>query len=302
LIWCATTWDVWLHLERFILKRFAAWNEAGPRNIYTGTFGWIAPGRQAHFNVAIRTVLIDQLSKHATYGVGAGITWASDNVEEYQECLDKAAVLNRPIGNFALIETLRWTPGKGYFILPEHLTRLNASADYFNINCNTEDTNRYLQVLAENFPKTPQRVRLLLHNDGRMEGTFATIDTTPPLALRIRLAAKPVDSQNVLLYHKTTQRQIYETCLAENNDVDEVVLWNERGEVTECCTANLVVEISGKFVTPPVSSGLLPGTYRDFLLKRGVLTEQVLTSDDLRNSSRIYLINAVRKWRRAVLC
>jgi len=276
--------------------------EAGPRNIYTGTFGWIAPGRQAHFNVAIRTVLIDQLSKHATYGVGAGITWASDNVEEYQECLDKAAVLNRPIGNFALIETLRWTPGKGYFILPEHLTRLNASADYFNINCNTEDTNRYLQVLAENFPKTPQRVRLLLHNDGRMEGTFATIDTTPPLALRIRLAAKPVDSQNVLLYHKTTQRQIYETCLAENNDVDEVVLWNERGEVTECCTANLVVEISGKFVTPPVSSGLLPGTYRDFLLKRGVLTEQVLTSDDLRNSSRIYLINAVRKWRRAVLC
>ena len=86
---------------------------------------------------------------------------------------------------------------------------------------------------------------------------------------------------------------------AEAEDADEVVLWNERGEVTECCTANLVVEISGRLLTPPVNCGLLPGTYRDFLLKRGILSEQVLTVDDLRNCSRIYLINAVRKWRLA---
>jgi para-aminobenzoate synthetase/4-amino-4-deoxychorismate lyase len=120
--------------------------------------------------------------------------------------------------------------------------------------------------------------------------------------LKIRLASQPVDSQNILLYHKTTQRQIYENSLAEAKDADEVVLWNERGEVTECCTANLVVEQSGRLLTPPVTSGLLPGTYRDFLLKRDILTEQILTPDDLRNSSRIYMINAVRKWRRAVFC
>jgi para-aminobenzoate synthetase/4-amino-4-deoxychorismate lyase len=94
---------------------------------------------------------------------------------------------------------------------------------------------------------------------------------------------------------------MYEIRLAEAEEVDEVVLWNERGEVTECCTANLVVCISGKLVTPPVNCGLLAGTYRDFLLKRGILTEQILTPDDLLNTSRIFLINAVRKWRRAVL-
>ena len=104
-----------------------------------------------------------------------------------------------------------------------------------------------------------------------------------------------------MLYHKTTHRDLYEAHMAEAADADEVVLWNERGEVTECCTANLVVEKNGRLVTPPLASGLLPGTYRGFLLQRGILTEEVLTRDDLYESPRIYLINAVRKWRRACL-
>lgn len=276
--------------------------ETRPRRIYTGTFGWLAPGRQAHFNVAIRTVLVDQLHKCATYGVGAGITWDSDSSDEYRECLDKAAVLSRPSADFALIETLRWTPNKGYFLLPEHLARLQASAEYFDIACCGEDVNDYLRALAEGFPATPQRVRFLLHNDGRLDSTFAMIDPALSTPLKICLARQPVDSRDARLYHKTTQRRMYEIRLAEAEGVDDVVLWNERGEVTECCTANLVVSMSGKLVTPPVDSGLLAGTYRDFLLKRGILTEQILTPDDLLNPSRIFLINAVRKWRRAVLC
>lgn len=276
--------------------------ETGPRNIYTGCFGWIAPGRRAHFNVAIRTALVDRQNQRATYGVGAGITWDSDGADEYLECLNKAAVLSRPIGDFALIETLLWTPGSGYFILPEHLARLQASAGYFDFACSIDDITRHLQALAEDFPAVPQRVRLLLRREGSVETTFSAVGPSPPLPLKICLARGPVDSQNVMLYHKTTQRQSYETCLAEAQGVDDVVLWNERGEVTECCTANLVTFISGKLVTPPASCGLLPGTYREYLLKRGILSEHILTPENLRDASHIYLINAVRKWRRAVFC
>jgi para-aminobenzoate synthetase/4-amino-4-deoxychorismate lyase len=275
--------------------------EAQPRQIYTGTFGWLAPGRQAHFNVAIRTILVDRQQRRATYGVGAGITWGSDSAEEYQECLDKAAVLTRPVNTFALIETMRWKPGTGYFILSEHLNRLESSAEYFDFAYDTKRVKAYLQTLAENFPATPHRVRLLLHRDGHLEGTFAAIERPSSVPLTLCLAQQPVDSQNILLYHKTTQRQLYEACLGAAGEANEVVLWNERGEITECCTANLVVEHAGKLLTPPLASGLLPGTYRNFLLQRGILTEQVLTPDDLHKSSRIYLINALRKWRRAVL-
>ena len=275
--------------------------EEQPRNIYTGTFGWLAPGQKAHFNVAIRTLLIDQQHNIGTYGVGAGITWDSESLEEFKECLAKAEVLKQPLSDFALIETLRWTPKKGYFVLPEHLTRLEASAEYFDFSFSDEQVIEHLLKVAENFPERPQRVRLLLHKDGFLESTYVPLEATTSVPIKIRLAADPVNTENVLLYHKTTRRQLYERCLAEAKDADEVVLWNEREEITECCTANLVLELSGELTTPPVSSGLLPGTYREYLLSRGVLTERVLTIDDLRNCSQIYLINAVRKWRQAVL-
>ncbi len=273
--------------------------EPVPRRIYTGAFGWIAPGRQARFNVAIRTALIDRQSATAVYGVGAGITWDSDGGEEYRECLVKGEVLTRSSEEFVLIETLRWTPRHGYFLLQEHIARLKASAEYFDFSFDAERLKGYLFTLAGRFPAAPQKVRLLLHRDGTLEGSFEPIASHPTLPLTLRLAEQPVDSRSVLLFHKTTLRGIYERCLEQRQDADEVVLWNERGEITEGTTANLVVELSGAWVTPPLESGLLPGTYRDFLLRRGTIKEQTLTPDDLRNSSRIYLINAVRKWRRA---
>ncbi len=275
--------------------------ESAPRRIYTGAFGWLKPGRQARFNVAIRTALIDRQQGRASYGVGAGITWDSIGDDEYRECLDKAAVLSHPNRDFALIETLRWTPGKGYFILPEHLARLQASAEYFDYPCSSKRVISYLQKLAENFPSAPQRVRLLLDSNGRVEGTFLPIDTAPPASLKLRFARHAVDSRNILLFHKTTRREIYERSLAEVDDADEVVLWNERGEVTECCTANLIIDKNGTLVTPPVTCGLLPGTYRGFLLRRGLIKEELVSREDLQKSARIYLVNAVRKWRRAEL-
>jgi para-aminobenzoate synthetase/4-amino-4-deoxychorismate lyase len=276
--------------------------EAWPRQIYTGTFGWIAPGRQARFNVAIRTVLIDKQLRRASYGVGAGITWDSDNSEEYRECLDKAAVLARPRESFSLIETLRWTPVKGYFLLPEHLARLQASAEYFDFACNTDRIVTWLHSFAKTFTGNPQRVRLVLHQNGEVDGTFSYLAPAENALLRIRLAAHPVQSEDLRLYHKTTLRRLYETYRDETADADEVVLWNQHNEVTECCTANLVIEKNGRLLTPPLSSGLLPGTYREFLLRRRVIEEQIICKDDLRKSPRIFLINAVHKWRRAMLC
>lgn len=276
--------------------------ETQPRQSYTGALGWIGPGRKAHFSVAIRSVLVDQQNNSASYGTGAGITWDSHGVDEYRECLAKAAVLTSAPTDFALIETLRWAPGHGYFLLPEHLDRLRDSAEYFNFACSARRTADYLQSITTDFPPAPQRIRLLLHRDGRLHATVTPLEPAPSEPLKIRLAARPVDSQNSLLYHKTTQRDLYEAHMAEAADADEIVLWNEREEVTECCTANLVVETAGRLVTPSLACGLLPGTYRGFLLQRGIIAEQVLSKDELRDSPHIYLVNAVRKWRRAILC
>jgi para-aminobenzoate synthetase/4-amino-4-deoxychorismate lyase len=108
----------------------------------------------------------------------------------------------------------------------------------------------------------------------------------------VTLAKQPVDSSDRFLFHKTTRRDFYS---------DDVIMWNERGEITESGIANVVVRIDGELVTPPVSCGLLPGTFRAHLLDRGEIKERVITIEEFKNATEIYLINSVRKWMRVTL-
>jgi branched-subunit amino acid aminotransferase/4-amino-4-deoxychorismate lyase len=119
--------------------------------------------------------------------------------------------------------------------------------------------------------------------------------------VRVGLAPTPVDPNNPWLYHKTTQRQVYDAARAARPDCDEVLLWNTRGELTEATSANVMVTLDGALVTPPVAAGLLPGTLRRTLLENGRIQEAPIPLSALRRATEIWLINSVRGWRRAVL-
>jgi para-aminobenzoate synthetase/4-amino-4-deoxychorismate lyase len=114
--------------------------------------------------------------------------------------------------------------------------------------------------------------------------------------LKVALAGEKVDSGDSFLYHKTTHRAVYERHLASRPDCDDVILRNERDEVTECCIGNLVLEINGVRYTPPVESGLLAGTFRAELLARGEICQRVIMSDELAGADALYLVNSVRRW------
>jgi para-aminobenzoate synthetase/4-amino-4-deoxychorismate lyase len=117
----------------------------------------------------------------------------------------------------------------------------------------------------------------------------------------LKLAPTPVDSDDIFLYHKTTRRQVYEAARASRPDCDDVLLWNERGEITEASIANVVVERDGELLTPPVACGLLPGTFRAHLLDQGEVREKVIPVEMVKACERIYVVNSVRKWREATL-
>ncbi len=275
--------------------------EPQPRGVYTGAIGFIGPDRQARFSVAIRTVLIDQYRQQARYGVGSGLVWDSDATGEYEECRLKARVLTTPRPSFQLLEALLWEPDDGYFLLAEHLERLTETAAYFSVPLDQPAIEAGLADLARTLNEA-SKIRLRVDLDGRF-----TLEAEPlaraalPQPVRIGLAREPVDSGHLWLYHKTTRREVYEAARASRPDCDEVILWNERGELTEAGTANLVLDLAGDRVTPPIMSGLLAGTFRRELLVKGCIREQVLTRADLGEACNIYLINAVRKWRRAIL-
>lgn len=273
--------------------------ESEPRSVYTGCIGYIAPNRNSQFNVAIRTVLIDKKRNLAEYGVGGGIVWDSGTVDEYAECRTKARILFESRPSFRLLESLLWEPDEGYFLLEEHLRRLSGSAKYFRFDLDIERARAELTKFSRKQPAGPCKVRLLLDKNGEMELEAVKLSAIQPV--RVGLAADPIDPNDVFLYHKTTRRQVYDEALVSRPDCEDVILWNASGEITEASSANVVIKLEGRLLTPPVTSGLLAGTFRDRLLTEKKIRERVITVEDLWHCEAIYLINSVRKWREAKL-
>ena len=266
--------------------------EPEPRDLYTGTIGFISPDHRAQFNVAIRTLIIDLNHSQATYGAGSGIVWDSDPLNEYEECMTKTRIVSEASEPFALLETLRWSNPEGYYLLDYHLNRLRASAIRFLFRYDEAHVKKQLALLAADLGQGNHRIRLTLNKDGEVRLESAPLPA--PERLRVTLANKAIDRNDRFLYHKTTMRSVYDSYLAAHPNFDDVLLFNADGELTESCIANIVVVKNAQHFTPPVDCGLLGGTYRQFLIDEGRLKEQQISKDTLADYDDIYLINSVR--------
>jgi len=79
----------------------------------------------------------------------------------------------------------------------------------------------------------------------------------------------------------------------------EVVMLNERGEVSECTSANIFAVKNGKILTPPLSSGCLEGVTRGILMEiapeAGIsLVEQTLRPEDLYSADEVFISSTNR--------
>jgi para-aminobenzoate synthetase/4-amino-4-deoxychorismate lyase len=270
--------------------------EDDPRGVYCGAIGFGGPdsGGEAQwaFNVAIRTVLIDRRQARALYGTGGGITFDSTAAGEYEEALLKAAVLSRSSASFDLIETMRWTPGEGFWLLARHLDRLSASAGYFDIPLDPAEARAALRAAVAG-KSVPLRVRLSLSRSGKV--AVAVSDLEPSAQIGAVVDSQSTDPSDVFHYHKTTNRRMYDDALVRAGAVDDVIMVDPDGHVTETTIGNLAAEIAGVWWTPPVACGLLPGTYRAELIASGRLKERPIGVAEL-SGARLARINAVRGW------
>jgi len=268
--------------------------ESSPRRIYTGAIGFMAPGRRVQFNVAIRTVLLHKATGHAEYGVGGGIVWDSEPAHEYEECLTKTKVLTSLTHAFDLLETMLWSPDRGYSLLEYHMKRLARSADYFGFQVDLQAIQDKLATVAAALSPGLQRVRLLVSRRGSIRCEATSLESTSLHFGDVVLAGNPVNPDNVFLYHKTTRRCVYEDAVRTRPGSDDVLLFNDAGQITESTVANVAVEIDGTLYTPPVRCGLLPGTLRAYMLDQAQLQERIINVQEALNSPNVYLLNAVR--------
>jgi para-aminobenzoate synthetase/4-amino-4-deoxychorismate lyase len=278
--------------------------EGPPRGVYCGAVGYMAPpgsGRpDARFNVAIRTVCVDTASGTAEYGVGGGITWGSDVPAEFEEIVAKARVLTARRPAFELLETMRHDPEEGVRHLERHLDRLAASADYFGFEIDGGIVREAVEKSVASAPDRPCRVRLSLVRDGTVRVACTTL--TPEIEpVRVALDDVPQDPRDVFLFHKTSMRRPYRDAADRHPHADDVLLVNDRGEVTESTIANLAVRLDGRWWTPPLACGLLPGIGREIALEEGRLEERPMTADEVRSGADLALVSDARGWRRAAL-
>ena len=197
--------------------------------------------------------------------------------------------------SYSLLETMRLERGR-IVRLERHLDRMASSARHFGFVWDDAAVRRVLATQARSHPDGSWRSRLLVSSTGT-----PTVECTPYTAdaqrtWRVAFARTPVNQDDPFLRHKTTNREVYEEARRERPDVDDVLLWNPRGEVTEATIANLVAEIDAVRYTPPVSCGLLGGMFRAELLESGAIGERVLTKPAIVHATRLWLINSLREW------
>lgn len=203
--------------------------------------------------------------------------------------------------DFSLIETMRWQPGDGFVRVDQHLRRLARSADALGFR-QPQDPLGKLKAAAEG--EIPLRVRLTMNFRGKIEVTTTPFQEQPQDTVwKLRIAKTRLKSDDSLYRHKTSRREPYEAARAEFSpeEADEVLLLNERGEVCEGTITNVFAEVEeGQFVTPALSSGLLPGILRADLIRERKAKSEVLRPEDLR-FRKLYVGNSLRGLIRAEL-
>jgi para-aminobenzoate synthetase/4-amino-4-deoxychorismate lyase len=276
--------------------------ETGPRGVYTGAVGAIAPNGDLKLNVAIRTVVLRDGA--GVYGVGGGVVADSDPAAEYEEACLKARLLDDLARDCDLIETLRWSQTRGFVRLSLHLDRLEASAAALGFAFHRRGAETALAQSASAWAQTPagdRRVRVQLSRAGDLAISDAPAPTGDGRRLRLGLAHVRLDAGDPFLRHKTTRRGAYDAASAEGEaaGLDEVILLNQRGEVADAAWNSVFVQTGGRLATPPLAAGALAGVLRGALISAGLAEEGRLTPEHLSAAEAIFLGNSLRGLRRA---
>ncbi len=271
--------------------------EPAPRGVYCGAVGVVRPGEQggirATFNVPIRTVVLQ--GDLARCGIGSGITADAVADAEWNEWRHKRAFVERASMPFDLLETLALEEGRLRHVA-DHLARLQQAAAHFSIPWNAGAVHQCLQALADGHPQGLWRVRLLLGAAGQPRAEAFALQPTPQ-PVRLQLARSPLtEAHSEFVRFKTTRRAHYAAFAPTETGVFDTVLWNEAGEITEGSFGNIAMLLDGRWVTPPLSCGLLPGVGRAVALREGRVQEAVVRLEDVPRVEAWAFVNSLRGW------
>jgi para-aminobenzoate synthetase/4-amino-4-deoxychorismate lyase len=286
--------------------------ETTPRGLYCGAIGWIdaprAPMRCGDFclSVAIRTLTLgpeERGVRPAQLGIGAGIVMDSRAADEYDECRLKARFLTGLEPGFQLFETMfaagAVQGGATVRHLDAHLDRLERSAGVLAFAFDRAAArDAVLQRARALPPGTAWRLRLTLSHDGRVELSHAPLSALTGGEVRLLIADARLPNANPLAAHKTTLRRAYDEGVraAERIGAFDSLFFTADGRLVEGGRSSVFIRLDGRWLTPPIDDGALPGVMRARLLADPAWSaqERSLGLVELRRASAIVVCNALR--------
>lgn len=281
--------------------------ESTPRGLYCGAIGWVdAPSGAARIgdfclSVAIRTLTLGAAARGLRplrIGIGAGIVIDSRADDEFDECRLKARFLTGLDPGFELFETMRWEPGQGVRHLDRHLARLAGSAQALGFELDADAVRAALDAFARDATAVVTRLRLALAHDGRLDLTHAPLASLAEGPVRLLLGPEPLPEDRPLAAHKTTLRRHYDAGVraAESAGAFDTLFFDAAGRLVEGGRSNVFVRLDGRWWTPPLSDGALPGVMRGVLLADPAwgAQERSLTRAELARAAGLVVCNALR--------
>ena len=261
---------------------------SGPRGIYCGSIGRIdAPDEQgrsdAAFNVAIRTLFLEEGKETLSIGLGSGIVADSNGDDEWRECLAKGRFAkvdaNAEGGHKVdLIETMAFDPASGIARLEPHLERMKTSASTLDFEFDRHAARNAIQAITFH-QEAPAMVRLHLGQSGELAIELKPMPAPQDGPVQCRLVPMQADPQDFRLHHKTSDRRVYE--VEGLGEGVHPLFVDGDGFVTEGAIWNVFVERDGVLLTPPLTRGVLPGVLRAELIESGQAVEADLRAEDL---------------------
>ena len=269
-------------------------NEPSRRDIYCGVLGWVE-GDHCSLSVAIRTFW--KRGQTLSFGTGGGITWPSEPDAEWRETQLKA---NRLIGIAGGIDSEGWQFGSGIFetilldegrplLFSKHMERAEKSGGELSIEIPSRAS--ILKAIKELSPPSLARLRLSFGRNFSLAMFPYELSLEPlRVGLRENQAKSGFGGHKKFPYWENFD--LLRTANLEG--FDEVLLADSRGVLGEGAMNNFLFKIGGVWVTPKLSSGVLPGVVRAVALEKGIATEKELKVEDLQAVDAMLALSSLR--------
>ena len=207
---------------------------------------------------------------------------------EESECNDKGWMMGN--GVFETIKTVENKP----WALSRHMRRAVASAQQLGLQIPTEDLVRNS---VENLLDTQQHAHGLLRLSFGKNGNWSAVHLAyEPVNHGAKLLTYDkeivVQGQPIKSYPYTHRLEILEAI--KSLGADEAIVCNDKGKICEGSVTNLLLRIDDKWITPPISDGVLPGVMRALVIEYCGVSVRSIDRSEISRVQSAFLLSSLR--------